>query len=115
MSAIRFYLAPTEEKQTRDCLDPWFFALFDSRRGLQPCCWHPPVCTVPVGSSLEEALNGPEMREVRRQLLTGELSRHCRECPSRALTSTADLAARVRQELAKEIATSSAVAQLSQS
>ena len=102
-----YFIEPTAEQSTRDCLDPWFFALFNSRRGLQPCCWHPPVCTVPVGASLSEALDGPEMREVRRQLLTGELNQHCIECPSRPLTDTASLRERVRRELARELAESS--------
>ena len=96
----KFSIAPTAERDTRDCLDPWFFALFASNRELWPCCWHKPLLTVPVGASLRAALDGPEMREMRRMLLEGELDRECRECPTRPLTSKAQLRERVRIELA---------------
>jgi hypothetical protein len=78
--------APTAEQSTRDCLDPWFFAMLNSRRELQPCCWHPPIGTLPVGGSLDDLLEGPAMREIRNQLLTGELNEHRQRCPTRPLT-----------------------------
>ena len=95
-----FYAKPTKNKSTRDCLDPWFFALLNSRRELQPCCWHPPVGKLEVGGSLEELLNGPAIRELREQLLTGHLNDHCRACPARSLASTEALHEHLVDELA---------------
>jgi hypothetical protein len=104
MSATIYHAPPNEEKPTRDCLDPWFFAMLDSRRRLQPCCYHPAIGTLGEGESLEDLLEGPAMRELRRQLLTGELNEHCRQCPARALTDLASLRSRLRAELARELA-----------
>ncbi len=102
MSRTTYRILPTEQQSTRDCLDPWFFALLDSRRGLMPCCWHPPVGVLAVGQPLEELLDGPAIRELRRQLLTGELSESCTQCPARTLTDTGSLLRRLRTEMAKE-------------
>jgi hypothetical protein len=100
----RYMAAATAEKSTRDCLDPWFFAMLNSRRQLQPCCWHPPIGTLEVGASLSDLLEGPAMRELRRQLLTGDLSDHCQGCPARALATTAELRARLLDSLAEAVA-----------
>ena len=94
-----FYSAPSSAKSTRDCLDPWFFAMLNAKRELQPCCWHPSVGTVAVGQSISEILNGEPMRELRRQLLDGELNEHCRECPARSLTTPAKLRTKLIAEL----------------
>ncbi|HYH21175.1 MAG TPA: SPASM domain-containing protein [Azospirillum sp.] len=103
MSTRRTYaLDPTAEASTRDCLDPWFFALLDSRRNLQPCCWRPPIGRLEPGQPLDALLDGPEMRALRRRLLDGDLDAHCAQCPNRALTTPANLRRRVRHELAAE-------------
>jgi hypothetical protein len=103
MNITLYQVPPNQEKPTRDCLDPWFFAMLDSRRALNPCCYHPPVGTLSPGQSLEQVLEGPAMRELRRQLLTGELNEYCRQCPARALTDLASLRSRLRAELAREL------------
>jgi hypothetical protein len=95
-------VAPTADKSTRDCLDPWFFALLNTRRELQPCCWHPSIGTLPVGGALSDLVEGPAMREIRRQLLVGEPNEFCRRCPARPLTDPATLRRRLRSELAME-------------
>jgi hypothetical protein len=100
MRALKTYsVAATAEKSTRDCLDPWFFAMLNSRRQLQPCCWHPPIGIVEVGASLKDLLEGPAIRELRRQLLTGELNEHCQRCPARPLATPAELRARLEKSL----------------
>jgi hypothetical protein len=99
-----YKLLPDEQRSTRDCIDPWFFAFLTARRGLKPCCWHPPIGTLAVGQPLEELLEGPAMRELRRQLLTGELNEYCVRCPTYALTDPASLQERVRAEIAGELA-----------
>jgi hypothetical protein len=103
MNKTTYRLQPSEQKSTRDCLDPWFFAMLDSRRRLMPCCWHPPLGVLAVGQPLEEILDGPGIRELRRQLLTGDLNEHCAQCPARALTDTTSLLKRLRVEMAQEL------------
>lgn len=87
MSKTVYAAEPSAELSTRHCLDPWFNNLLNAERGIQPCCWHPAVDTLPVGGSLNKVLNGPGMRAIRRQLLTGQLNEHCRQCPVRPLTT----------------------------
>jgi hypothetical protein len=99
MQRKRYFSPLTADESTRDCLDPWFFAMLMSNRGLQPCCYHPPIGTVGVGQSLEVTLEGDAMRELRRQLLTGELSEHCRSCPARGMTTPDKLRTRLIREL----------------
>lgn len=98
----RYTGAVTEEKSTRDCVDPWFFAMLNARRELLPCCWHPPIGTLAVGGSLDAALNGGAIRELRRQLLEGDLNEHCRACPSRPLAAPQALRERLMRELAEQ-------------
>lgn len=100
--------APTATKPTRDCLDPWFFAQIAAERDVKPCCVRPPIGVLAKGVSIDDVLNGPEIRELRRQLLTGELDAYCASCPTRPLTDPASLRMRVRQEIAQEIATDGA-------
>ena len=102
MSEMRYALAPSSDRSTRHCLDPWFFVILDSRRRVWPCCWHPPVGTLPIGGSLNDMLDGHVFREIRRQLLTGELNEHCRECPVRPLTAPETFRNDLLDELAKD-------------
>ncbi|MDO9706841.1 hypothetical protein [Paracraurococcus lichenis] len=99
-AATRYAAAPDAARSTRDCTDPWFFVLFNADRSLAPCCWHPAVATLAPGESLDAALDGAAIREVRRQLLTGALNAHCADCPARGLTDPASLARRVHAEMA---------------
>jgi SAM-dependent methyltransferase len=98
-----YALTPSAERSTRECLDPWFFVLIDAARRVKPCCWHPPVTTLPPGASLDAALDGPEIRELRRQLLDGDLNTHCRECPQRRLIDPAGLRRILYREITREL------------
>jgi hypothetical protein len=98
---IDYHAAPTPACPTRDCTDPWFFAQLSATREVRPCCWHPSVGTLPVGGSLEAVLNGPEIRKLRAELLTGHLNEYCLVCPARSLTSVEALRARLEGELAQ--------------
>jgi hypothetical protein len=94
-----YFSPPTSKDSTRDCLDPWFFAMLNAKRELQPCCAHPAVGTVEIGQSIEAVLEGDAMRELRRQLLTGELDEYCRSCPARSLTTPDKLRSKLIAEL----------------
>jgi hypothetical protein len=100
---IDYHAAPTPACPTRDCTDPWFFAQLTATREVRPCCWHPPVGTLPPGGSLEGVLNGPEIRKLRAELLTGHLNEHCLVCPARSPTSMEALRARLERELAQSV------------
>jgi hypothetical protein len=73
---------------TQLCSEPWR-TLYILKRGIMPCCY----ATEPIarwsdrnGRSLEtflhDVFNGPEYREIRRQLAAGSLSDFCRNTPS---------------------------------
>jgi hypothetical protein len=99
VSRRTFAVPSSNEKPTRDCLDPWFFLILKATREVAPCCWHPPVGTLPPGGSLDDIVNNQEMRELRRQLLTGELNSSCEVCPARSLTDPETLLRRLREKL----------------
>lgn len=95
-----FSRQPTRELSTRDCIDPWFFAMLTSGREVKACCWHPPVGVLAVGGNLDEILNGAAVRALRQQLLEGNLNKHCQSCPARPLTTPEALRKRIERELA---------------
>ena len=103
--SFKFYAAqPTPDKSTRDCLDPWFFAYVSANRTVKPCCPHGPIGVLSDDVSLAEILNGPEIQELRRSLLTGELDSDCANCPTRPLTDPGSL----REKLLARMATAMA-------
>jgi hypothetical protein len=73
---------------------------------IQPVGWLRlfPQCTSKKASRhallrLDTVLNGPKIRTLRLQLLTGDLNEHCSMCPVRALTTPANLRIRLEREL----------------
>jgi MoaA/NifB/PqqE/SkfB family radical SAM enzyme len=82
-------------RQTRDCLDPWAFVLVQSNNDVLPCCWHKPIFSLSKNQSLEYAFNSLRFKQLRKSLLTGELSSDCLNCPARGWTSIDNLRKRV--------------------
>ena len=100
--SFKFYaVAPTPEKSTRDCLDPWFMIYVTADRTVKPCCPHSAIGVLSEEVSLSDILNGPGIREVRRRLLEGELDAECANCPTRPLTDPESLRRKVRVRLAR--------------
>jgi hypothetical protein len=100
--SFKFYaVAPTPEKSTRDCLDPWFMIYVTADRTVKPCCPHSAIGVLSDEVSLSDILNGPGIREVRRRLLEGELDAECANCPTRPLTDPESLRRKVRVRLAR--------------
>ncbi len=93
------YSTPGGRGMTRDCLDPWKFLFIQANREVAPCCWHRPVHSLGTNQPLSEVLNGRRMRELRRSLLTGELTDDCRSCPSRGWVPTGELRRKVWRHL----------------
>ncbi|MCX6582611.1 MAG: radical SAM protein [Candidatus Aminicenantes bacterium] len=89
------YSSSREGAQTRDCLDPWAFLLVQANKDVQPCCWHQPIHSLGKNQSLSEVFNNRQIKELRRRLLTGELSSYCMNCPSRGWTTIAELKRKV--------------------
>lgn len=80
-----------QPEKTRDCLDPWSFALVQAGGDVSPCCWHPPLGAIGKRSALREILNNTQMRDLRKRLLTGDLPEYCRICPTRGWTTVKQL------------------------
>jgi MoaA/NifB/PqqE/SkfB family radical SAM enzyme len=93
---------------TRMCLDPWKLVYIHADGTIRTCCWHwDGMGNLKQGDTLAEAVNNEKMQELRHQLLTGELSKYCGNCPARALTSIENLKSAVRQLLEEQAAVSS--------
>jgi MoaA/NifB/PqqE/SkfB family radical SAM enzyme len=70
--------------QTRLCLDPWSMLYVQASGVVRSCCWNPePMGDLSQGDSLRDIPYGNRFRELRRQLLTGELPSACTHCPAR--------------------------------
>jgi hypothetical protein len=99
-------IKPTDARKTRDCTDPWFFVFITANGKLRPCCNRPVLPSEKLDkANISDILDGPSIRELRRQLLTGELDKFCLNCQSRALTDIISLRTRVRGELTRAVTT----------
>jgi len=98
LAAHRYAVSPQDvcsQKQTRNCLDPWEFIFIRANQEINPCCWHRSLYTLSAHQSLDDVYNNRPFRNLRRQLLTGELPPDCLNCPSRGWTTVEHLRDRV--------------------
>jgi radical SAM protein with 4Fe4S-binding SPASM domain len=82
--------------ETRDCLDPWYQPFIRTNGDIWPCCWFYGSLGNVNETSFDQLMNGPTFKELRRELLTGQLRKSCVECPSRSITTPDKLIARLR-------------------
>ena len=76
--------AESAPKRTRLCLDPWSMLYVQADGAVRTCCWKfDPLGRLGKGDSLAAIANGPELRRLRGQLLSGELAPACEACPAR--------------------------------
>jgi MoaA/NifB/PqqE/SkfB family radical SAM enzyme len=94
-STLRRYSSPPQEAQTRDCLEPWQFIMIRANNDVHPCCWHQPIYSLGKKQSLAEVFNSTPIKELRKQLLTGNLSTDCLHCPGKGKTSINNLRKKV--------------------
>ena len=94
-SGPRRYSSLRQAAQTRDCLDPWEFIMIQANKDVLPCCWHQPIYSLGKGQTLSEVFNNTRIKELRKSLLTGDLSTDCMNCPSRGWTSVDNLKKKV--------------------
>ncbi len=91
---------PTEDRATRNCLDPWFYAMITSDSAVKPCCLRAPVGNLSEGH-FAAIMNGSAIKEVRRQLVNGELDGPCSFCPLKPLIGVQEFRLRLQFELAE--------------
>ncbi len=89
------YSSARPVSQTRDCLEPWRFLQVQANKDVLPCCWHQPIHSLGIGQSLTGVFNNTRIKELRRRLLSGDLSPDCMNCPSRGWTTTGKLKKKV--------------------
>jgi MoaA/NifB/PqqE/SkfB family radical SAM enzyme len=79
---------------TRNCLDPWNNVEFRTDGSVALCCIRPPIGSMAT-ESLQQVLNGPAIRGVRKGLLEGRPDELCRKCHVRPPTVPSVLQERV--------------------
>ena len=90
LSSQRHFRTPGKG-ETRDCLDPWNFAIIYATGKVSPCCWHDPTHTLGKDGTLSDILSSDKSIKLRKQLVTGRLNKFCKTCPARGLISTKEL------------------------
>lgn len=74
-----------DRTQTRDCLDPWRIAFVQADATVRPCCFFEEKLGSVATHSLTDVVEGDAFRQLRREMLTGELRPNCRSCSARPL------------------------------
>lgn len=86
--------------QTRACTEPWELTMFLAAGTIQTCCGgREPSGDVAAAGSVDDLVNAPEQKDLRRQLLTGELDDYCAICPMAPIVEVADFQASIAQFL----------------
>jgi radical SAM protein with 4Fe4S-binding SPASM domain len=76
--------------QTRDCTDPWNYLQINSKGEVSPCCNHPSIGSLSE-DSLQDILNNQKIKDLRKELLTGDLDPFCLECHARGIIPVLEL------------------------
>ncbi len=100
-SSVTAYSVHPQNGQTRDCLDPWNYAIVRANGDVTPCCFHSPVGSLSSGQSLNDILNNTTIKRIRQNLLSGDLDTSCRVCPGRPVTESVALRNKVKGHLAQ--------------
>jgi hypothetical protein len=86
------------EGMTRECFDPWCYVEFRANGQVAPCCFRPAIGNVRE-ATLSAILNGPAVRQLRTELLTGALDGYCAGCRGKKLTAVETLQAEVTKRI----------------
>lgn len=79
------------QEETRHCLDPWLNAFIQYNGDVNPCCFVRTVWGNVHRDTATEIFESAAARELRRQLLEGDLRGSCVFCPARPMVSLATL------------------------
>jgi radical SAM protein with 4Fe4S-binding SPASM domain len=85
--------------ETRDCLDPWYQPFIRTNGDVWPCCWLYESLGNVNETPFDQLINNMAFKDLRRELLTGQLRNACIECPSRGITTPAGLLVRLRSSV----------------
>lgn len=85
---------------TRECFDPWNICMIEPDLAVRPCCVQPPLGNL-KDANLSWLLSGEEIKKLRYQLITGELSEKCGNCHLRGLIKTEDFARKLAADLSE--------------
>lgn len=89
------------EGQTRDCTDPWWWLTIDTKGAMRACCANDHVLGNVNEASFDALVDGHYAKNLRAQLLTGELSSVCRTCEMRGLVGKDELKSKVEALVAR--------------
>jgi molybdenum cofactor biosynthesis enzyme MoaA len=93
---------PLKPGETRDCFQPWVYMLLMANGGAEPCCGgYGAIGDYTDASTLADVANNENVRALRRQLLTGELSELCQTCSLRGGIPVAEFQAKIAQMMAR--------------
>ncbi len=85
-----------KEGETRDCIEPWMQMYIQVNGDVWPCCWY---YDSKIGNihdePFHEIVNGDRVRQLRAELLSGQLGKNCLQCPAMRLTTVEELKQRV--------------------
>jgi radical SAM protein with 4Fe4S-binding SPASM domain len=82
--------------ETRDCLDPWYQPFIQPTGDVWPCCWFFEKLGNVNETAFDQIISSDAFKDLRRELLTGQLRKQCIQCPSRSITTPDKLLARLR-------------------
>jgi radical SAM protein with 4Fe4S-binding SPASM domain len=77
------HYADLDPTQTRDCLDPWRIAFVNADGSVRPCCFFEEKLGTLAKDTLQEIVDGEAFRELRREIVTGQLRPNCHSCQAR--------------------------------
>ena len=91
--------------QTRFCFEPWYNCFIRADNEVRPCCTFDTTTRLGPATTIVEAYNSPEIVDLRRSLLSGDLKAKCRVCPHVGMRSVIDFRNAMRQKFGSQPAT----------
>jgi MoaA/NifB/PqqE/SkfB family radical SAM enzyme len=85
------------DKPTRLCIAPWSRMYVYPDGNVTPCYHFSSVGRMSTNSSLDDCVNGPRMRSLRKELLSGDLVSGCQDCCRASPCTVEELSALVSQ------------------
>ncbi len=84
--------------KTRLCLEPWTHVIFTYDGTVFSCCYGAPTFRpdyAAIGTDMNAIFNDEPIRDLRRRLLTGDLSALCHNCVQKPMVAVSDLREKV--------------------
>ncbi|SCA57852.1 hypothetical protein MTBPR1_70124 [Candidatus Terasakiella magnetica] len=95
-----------EEGETRDCIQPWQLAILLADGGVEPCTGsYGPIGNYDFAEKPDEFFNSPDMVELRKSLLTGNLGQACKFCGTAKAIKVEDFQKKVQNYIRERLTT----------